>query len=89
MKATCEPESICSVEAALGWLTRNRNGWLVSCWPFRSIVMAGMTKSPARWGVMEKATVTVEFIAPLTQLTFCEVPAWLICRPGTLGVGTF
>src|SRR5579859_1521573 len=88
MKATCEPALICDVDAALGWTTLNRNGWLVSVCPFTSATMAGMTNSPVRCGVTEKATVTVELIAPFTQLTFWEVPAWLICRPETPGVGT-
>ena len=47
-----------------------------------------MVNSPSRCGVTEKLTVTVELIAPLMMLMFCEVPAWVIWRPDTLGVGT-
>ncbi len=47
-----------------------------------------MVNSPACCAVTEKVTVTVELIAPLIELTFWEVPVWMICNPGTLGVGT-
>jgi hypothetical protein len=89
MNAISFPEAIVAGGGASAFSTVSLSGKVESRWPFTSAVSAGMVNSPACRADTEKVTATVELIAPLTMLKFWEFPICVICKPGTLGVGTF